>query len=192
MAEFEQKHDYLEVHWRNHMLDKAFGVKDFQGVVQSTPHKYLVSVGQDPEVYHKIDYTTEIAKTLKNSLEVHLERDLPDRCLVGLDEMQVSQALKSAQFIKESGLTQEKVMAEIQEKHDFLKANWQSHNRNDKDFGVTDFTGEKHRYPSNYLSAIGNDSNINPLVDYESKIGREIQQEMAHERGLDRDFGLEL
>ena len=46
----------------------------------------------------------------------------------------------------------------------------------DKNFGVTDFQGKKQTTEYSYFLAIYQDPKISHLIDYESNLGKQIQQ----------------
>lgn len=102
----------------------------------------------------------------------------------------INKSISVLDFNKDIALTQENVMTEIEQKYKYLENSWQSH-MSDKSFGVNDFKGEQHRYPSTYLSSISEDKNISHLIDYDSDMGKEIEKHIQTEKELQSDLELD-
>jgi Ti-type conjugative transfer relaxase TraA len=91
----------------------------------------------------------------------------------------------------QSGRTAKEAMREIAAKHQYLLDSWaQGSPLSDKSFGVTDFEGKKHTNTTDYLIAVGSDPKIKDLIDYQSKLGQEIQQNISWYLNRDRSLSL--
>lgn len=92
----------------------------------------------------------------------------------------------------QSGRTATEVMREITQKVAQIKNAWKNNDwpTADKNFGVTDFQGKKQTTEYSYFLAIYQDPKISHLIDYESNLGKQIQQtaeyQLSRERSLSR------
>ena len=79
--------------------------------------------------------------------------------------------------------------SETERNYEYLKANWKE-SMGDREFGVKDFQGEKHRYPSTYFDSVRKDENVRDFIDKDSKIGKEIEKENIVQ--MNRSRGMEI
>lgn len=106
-AEIEKNYQYLESNWRNNLSNERFGIKDFQGNHHNRPWSYLVDVAQDPSVYNKIDYTSNVAKEMRSALAETFNQEMPHRCIAELKEKQIDYSIQNSREFsmeKDSGL----------------------------------------------------------------------------------------
>lgn len=176
MAEIQQKYDYLEANQFKYANDDnhALRVPDFKGNMHHNSRSYLLAVGQDPDIYNKIDYNSDVAKQIKTQLEIELKQKMPERGMADLQALEDAEARAS-----KVGLTSKQVMQEIEKNEAYLK-DWSS-NYSNENFGKLDFKGEFHNRPWEYLSAVAKDPNVYHQIDYDSSIGKEIRQTLTDE-----------
>ena len=176
MQEIEQKNEYLQ-NWPGRQNDDSWGVKDFQGKRHNFPPHYLVAVAKDPSVYNHIDYDSKIAATMREDLSNHLKCYVPKNCIPELIEMRQLIAGKPNKNIKDNNLTPAEVMQEIEQKNKYLQ-NWPGR-QNDISWGVKDFQGIRHNFPTDYLIAVGKDPSVYNKIDYDSEIGKQIHTDLS-------------
>jgi hypothetical protein len=92
----------------------------------------------------------------------------------------------------QSGRTKNEVMLEIEKNRNIISKAWAGGNlpTSDKNFGIIDFEGQKHTTEYTYFLALATDPKIKDLIDYDSKLGKEIQQTLNSE--LSKNRGLNL
>lgn len=55
-----------------------------------------------------------------------------------------------------------------------------------KDFGVEDFDCDKYIVLEEYLSALGQNKKLQPLIDENSELGKKIKDNVEHQKFLER------
>lgn len=55
-----------------------------------------------------------------------------------------------------------------------------------KGFGVEDFDGNKYIVLKEYLSALGQNKKLQPLIDENSELGKKIKDSVEHQKFLER------
>ena len=60
-----------------------------------------------------------------------------------------------------------------------------------KGFGVEDFDSNKYIVPEEYLSALGQNKKLQPLIDESSELGKKIRDSVEHQKFLERMRGNE-
>ena len=92
----------------------------------------------------------------------------------------------------QSGRTAKEAMREIAQKYEQINNAWKNNNLPvaDKNFGVTDFQGKKHTNEYSYFLAIYQDPKISHLIDYQSDLGKQIQQTTEYQLSRERSLSL--
>ena len=162
--------------------DKEFGIEDSRGATHIYPSIYLKSIVNDKELMNKLINNDIFDKNSEFGKEIgRIENSTNNQ-----DKDQDKYNLMNSKERDEMKLY---VTSETERNYEYLKANWKE-SMGDKEFGVKDFQGEKHRYPSTYFDSVRKDENIRDFIDKDSKIGKEIQKENIVQ--MNRSRGMEI
>ena len=123
--------------------DKEFGVEDSRGVKHIYPSTYLKSIVTDKELMNKLINNDIFDKNSEFGKEIGQMENSTN------NQYQYQDNLMNSKEREEMRLY---VTSETERNYEYLKANWKI-SMGDREFGVKDFQGEKHRYPSTYFDS---------------------------------------
>ena len=172
------------------LLKEGFGACDVTGKLHCTGSGYLAAIGLDQMVQPLINYDTPLGKEIKQAAEEKLAHDAKiEKAAVAAFQEQRQRCLELTKERASTpyNLTKEEFKAQVQSNIKYLNDGYRGElNFLKEGFGVEDFKGNKHITERSYLSSLGRDQKLQPLIDYQDDIGKKIKEHVTTQRYIER------
>lgn len=173
------------------LLREGFGAYDFTGKLYDTGNGYLAAIGLDQTVQPLIDYETPLGKEIQQAVAAQLATaakiEQAAKAEKEAERRQASLALAKERASTPYNLTKEEFKVQVQANIKYLNDGYRGKLDFLKEgFGVEDFKGNKHITEGGYLSALGRDQKLQPLIDYQDDLGKKIKEHVAAQQYIER------
>ena len=188
----EKNIKYLEDGFKGDMkfARKGFGVEDFNGNKYAIREEYLLALGQDRIIQPLIDYNSELGKQIKMEVENNAIKEAKIAKLAAATQEEQHKIQLSLDLERAStpyGITRQEFINCVEKNVKYLDDGFKGDMKfMQKDFGVKDFDGNKYIVPEEYLSALGQNKKLQPLIDKNSELGQKIEDSVEHQKFLER------